>query len=62
MYKKVKWKNGILTDNKAEEIPRNKLCVYLIGPYKIFSKRKKEKVSLKSATMINPIMVWFEIM
>ena len=55
-------KNGRLTANKAEEIPRNNIFVDIICPYQIFSKRKKENVSLKSVTIINPIMGWFEIM
>ena len=33
-------KKGKLTDKIAEETPWNKICVDLIGPYKIFRKGK----------------------
>ena len=43
----------------AEEIPWNKLCVDLIGPYNVCGKRKK-KLNLKAVTVINPVMRWFK--
>ena len=42
-----------------DETPWNKLCVYLIVPYKIFSKGKDPLV-LKSNTMIEPVIGWLE--
>ena len=39
---------------------RNKLCVDLIGPYKIYRKRK-EHLILKSITIIDPVNGWFEV-
>ena len=53
-------KYGKLPAKLAEETPWNKLCVYLIGPYKIRSKRK-EPLILKSITMIDPVTGWFEV-
>ena len=35
MYKMVNKNYGELPAKLADEIPWNKLCVYLIGPYKI---------------------------
>ena len=55
-------KNGRLTANKDEEIPRNNIFLDTMCTYQIFSKRKKENVSLKYVTTINPIMGWFKIM
>ena len=52
---------GKLPDKLAEEIPWNKLCVYLIVPYIILQKDKKENLHLKAVTMINPVTGWFEI-
>ena len=48
-------KYGKLPAKLAEEIPRNKLCVDLIGPYAIRRKGKKENLNLKEVTMINPV-------
>ena len=36
----------------TEEIPWNKLCVYIIYPYKI---------RIKGVTMVDPVTGWFEI-
>ena len=52
---------GRLPDKLAGEISWNKLCLYLIGSYKIFRKVKKADLLLKSVKMINPITGWFEI-
>ena len=54
-------KHGKLPDKVAEEIPQNKICVYIIGPYVIHRKGKKENINLKSVTMIDTITGWFEI-
>ena len=45
----------------AEEIPWNKLFVDLVGPYVIQRKGKKEKLHIKSVTVIDPVTGWFEI-
>ena len=44
----------------AEETPWGKLCVYLIGPYKISRKGKYTLIS-KAVTMIDPVTGWFEL-
>ena len=58
-YKTAK-KNGKLPDKLAEETPWNKLCVDLIGPYKI-TRKGKEPLILEAVTMIYPITRWFEV-
>ena len=60
-YKTTKLKYGKLPSKLAEEIPWNKLCVYIIGPYVKRRKGKKENLHLKYVTMINPVTGWFEI-
>ena len=59
--KRSKEKYGKLPAKLAEEIPRNKLFVDLIGPYVIIRKVNKENLHLKAVTMINPLTGWFEI-
>ena len=44
-----------------KEIPWNKLCVDLIGPFVIWRKGKKENLNIKSVMMIYPVRRWFEI-
>ena len=44
----------------SEETTRNKICVDIIGPYKI-RRKGKDTLILKSVTMIYPITWWFEI-
>ena len=44
-----------------EGIKWNIICVYLIGPYVIRIKGKKEKLHLNAATMIYPVTRCFEI-
>ena len=51
---------GELTAKLAEETPWNKLCVDLIGPYKIRIKGK-DPLILKVVTMIDPVTMWFEV-
>ena len=48
-------------NNKSQEIPRNRFFVYLIGPYNICRKGKKEDAILKVITIINIITGWYEI-
>ena len=52
--------NGKLPAKLAKETPWNKLCVDLIGPYKICRKQKEPLIS-KSVTMIDPVTRWFEV-
>ena len=54
-------KYGKLSAKEAEEIPRNNLYLYLIGPHVIRGKGWKENVHLKVITMIDPVTGWFEI-
>ena len=54
-------KYGKLPDKLAKEIPQNKLCVGLIGPYVIQHKGKKENLHLKDVAIINTITGWFEV-
>ena len=44
----------------AEETLWNKICVELIGPYKILRKGK-EPLILKVITRIDPVTGWFEV-
>ena len=53
-------KNGKLPAKLAEEMPRNKLCVNLKGPYRIPRKGKEPKI-LEAVTMIEPVTGWFEV-
>ena len=59
-YKTVNKKYGKLPAKLAEETPPNKLCVDLIGPYKIRIKGK-DPLILKYVTMIDPVTRWFEV-
>ena len=52
-------KYGNFLAKLAEEIPRNKLCVDLIGSYKIRRKRR-DPLILKSITMIDSVTGWFD--
>ena len=54
-------KYGKLAAKLSEEIPWNRLYVYLIGPYVIRRKGKKEKLHLKAVVAIYPITGWFEL-
>lgn len=60
---KVKTKNyGHLPEKNAEYIPWEKLCVDLIGPYKIPNKKTPKKPrKLWCVTMIDPATGWVEI-
>ena len=53
-------KFGLLPPKEAESIPWDKLCVDLIGPYKIRRKGQPDLVC-RCVTMIDPATGWFEI-
>jgi len=53
-------KYGWLPPKEAEAIPWDKMCIDLIGPYKIRRKGKKDLIC-KCVTMIDPATGWFEI-
>jgi hypothetical protein len=57
--RKVK-KYGWLPPKEAETKPSDKMCIDLIGPYKIRRKGKKDLIC-KCVTMIDPATGWFEI-
>jgi hypothetical protein len=50
----------ILPPKLAEATPWDKLCVNLIGPYKIRRKGNKDLIC-RCVTMIDPATGWFEI-
>ena len=51
---------GWLLPKEAEILPWDKLCVDLIGPYKIRRKGNPELIC-RCVTMIDPATGWFEI-
>ena len=53
-------KYGLLPEKEAEALPWDRLCVDLIGPYKINRKGQKALVC-KCVTMIDPATGWFEV-
>jgi hypothetical protein len=53
-------KYGLLPPKLAEATPGDKLCVDLIGPYKI-RRKGKEDLICRCVTMIDPATAWFEI-
>jgi exonuclease VII small subunit len=57
--RKVK-KYGFLPPKEAEAEPWDKMCIDLIGPYKIRRKGQKDLIC-KCVTMIDPATGWFEI-
>ena len=57
--RKVK-KYGWLPPKEAEATPWDKMCIDLIGPYKIRRKGKKPLIC-RCVTMIDPATGWFEI-
>jgi transposase InsO family protein len=58
--KRKQIKYGLLPPKEAEVIPWDKLCVDLIGPYKI-RRKAKETLICRCVTMIDPATGWFEI-
>ena len=62
--KRTKWLNkkyGKLTSKEAEEIPWNKICVDIIGPFVISRKTQKDNLNLKYFIMIEPVTGRFKI-
>ena len=59
-YKTFNEKHDKLPDKLAEETPWNKLCVDLIGHYKIYRKWKYPLI-LKYIIRIDPVTGWFEV-
>ena len=53
-------KYGVLPPKLEEELPWNKLCVDLIGPYKI-CRKVRDRIIFKFVTMMDPVTAWFEI-
>ena len=53
-------KYGLLPPKEAESTPWDKLCVDLIGPYKIRRKGQDDLIC-RCVTMIDPATGWFEI-
>jgi hypothetical protein len=58
--KKQTKKYGQLPAKDADVVPWERLCVDLIGEYKIARKGRK-KLTMKAVTMIDPATGWFEI-
>ena len=61
---RTKWSNkryGKLPAKEAEEIPRNKISVYLILPYVIIRNGQKEHLNLKAVIMIDTVTGWSKI-
>ena len=54
-------KYGKLPAKKAEEIPRNKLGVYLFGTYVIRINGQPENMNIKAVTTIDPVTGWSKI-
>ena len=60
-YKRTYKKYGHLPEKEAEAQPWQKLCVDLIGPYKIQQTNTKQPMTLLCVTMIDPATGWFEM-
>ena len=52
---------GHLPPKTAEEIPWERLCIDLIGPYTVAGRTKAAERTLHCLTMIDPATGWFEI-
>jgi hypothetical protein len=52
---------GHLPPKQVETRPWERLCIDLIGPYTIGSKRKGDEITLHCLTMMDPVTGWFEI-
>jgi hypothetical protein len=62
LWKKSHLKMGHLPEKTAEDIPWEKVCIDLIGPYTVGDEKKKDDVTvLHALTMIDPVTGWFEI-
>ena len=49
-----------MPEKEAEAIPLDKMCIDLIGPYKI-RRKGQEPLVCRCVTMIDPATGWFEI-
>jgi len=54
-------KYGILPEKVAEAIPWQKLCIDLIGPYKITNTNNNQELNLWCITVIDPATGWLEL-
>ena len=69
LYKPASKKLGLLPPKESEDIPWERLCIDLIGPYTIGKPKKGSKgtmdysdvTTLHCLTMIDPATGWFEI-
>jgi hypothetical protein len=52
---------GHLPEKKVEEIPWERVCIDLIGPYTVGSNTTSDVITLHCLTMIDPVTGWFEI-
>jgi len=52
---------GHLPEKTVEEIPWERVCIDLIGPYTVGSTKKSDELTLHCMTMIDPVTGWFEI-
>jgi len=52
---------GHLPEKKVEEIPWERVCIDLIGPYTVGSNTTSDEITLHCLTMIDPVTGWFEI-
>lgn len=52
---------GHLPAKTPEEIPWERLCIDLIGPYTVGNAKKNDETTLHCLTMIDPVTGWFEI-
>ena len=59
-FKKRLTRKGKFHANIADKTQWNKICVDLIGPYKI-RRKGKDPLILKDVTMIDPVTWWFEV-
>jgi hypothetical protein len=55
-------KMGVIPEKTVEEIPWERVCIDLVGPYTIGDDKRKDNVTtLHCLTMIDPVTGWFEI-
>ena len=60
-YKRTHKRYSKLPEKEAEGNPWEKLCMDLIGPYKIAQSHKQEQEVPRCVTMIDPATGWFEM-
>ena len=61
LNKPKKLKLGLLPPKTCEEVPWERLCIDLVGPYTIGDPKRKDHAILHCLTMIDPVTGWFEI-